>query len=182
MLNPEVEAEHDDKNLTGSAYHSDVGALAPALQEPQPGMRLFKPRSLYSGPERRIAKPSPALLCLVALGVAAIAFATLCPIGLRPHLASANEERFGAYFVLGLIVSQAAPRRSGLVLSFLVLLALGLEAAQTLIPGRDGRFADACVKATGGVVGAQLGFMSYAVCRWLQRHLAPFRPAVARIR
>lgn len=114
--------------------------------------------------------------------MAAIAFATLCPIGLRPHLASADEERFGAYFVLGLLVSQAAPRQSGQVLAFLVLLAFGLEAAQTLIPGRDGRFADACVKATGGVVGAQLGFVSYAVRRWLQRNVAMFRPALARVR
>jgi hypothetical protein len=145
-------------------------------------MRLFKTRSRYSGPERRIAKPSPALLCLVALGVAAIAFVTLCPIGLRPHLASADEERFGAYFVLGLLASQAAPRQSGLVLACLVLLALGLEAAQTLIPGRDARFVDACVKATGGVLGAQLGFVSYAIRRWLQRTIAPLRFVPTRLR
>jgi hypothetical protein len=134
------------------------------------------------GRERRIAKPSRALLCLVALGVAAIAFVTLCPIDLRPHVASADEERFGAYFVLGLVFSQAAPRQSGAVLSFLVLLALGLEAAQSLIPGRDARFADACIKATGGVLGAQFGFVSYAVRRWLQRNLGLFGPAVARAR
>ena len=145
-------------------------------------MKVLKSRSPYSGLDRRNKKPSPALLCLTALGVAAIAFATLCPINLRPHFASADDERFGAYVVLGLIVSQTAPRRSGLVLSSLVLLAFGLEAAQTLIPGRDGRFVDACLKATGGVVGAQLGFMSYAVRRWLQRNLALFRPAVARVR
>jgi hypothetical protein len=145
-------------------------------------MNVFKSRSRYSGPERRTTKPSPALLGLAALGVAAIAFVTLCPINLRPHFASADEERFGAYLALGLIASQAAPRRSGLVLSLLVLLAFGLEAAQTLIPGRDGRFADACVKATGGVVGAQLGFMSYAARRWLQRNLALFGPAAARVR
>jgi hypothetical protein len=145
-------------------------------------MKHIKTRSLYSGPERRIAKPPLVLLCLVVLGVAAIAFVTLCPIELRPHLASADEERFGAYFVLGLLVSQAAPRRSGQVLAFLVLLALGLEAAQTLIPGRDGRLADACVKATGGVLGAQVGFVSYAVRRWLQRHIVLFGPAVVRAR
>lgn len=145
-------------------------------------MSLFRSRSRHSGPERRIAKPSPAVLCLAALCVAAIAFATLCPIGLRPHLASAEAERFGAYFALGLIVSQAAPRRSGLVLSFLVLVAFGLEAGQILIPGRDARFADACVKATGAVVGAQAGFTSFAVRRWLQRTFAPIRFAPARLR
>lgn len=147
-----------------------------------PGMKFIKVRSHYSGPERRIAKPSPALVCLVALGIGAIVFVTLCPIGLRPHFASADLERFGAYFVLGLLVSQAAPRRSGVVLALLVLLALGLEAAQVLIPGRHGKFADACVKATGGVVGAQLGFVSYTLRRWLQRNLAPFGPAPARVR
>jgi hypothetical protein len=143
-------------------------------------MRLFKSRSRYSGPDRRHAKPSTGLVCLLALGVAAIAFVTLCPIGLRPQIASPDEERFGAYFVLGLIASQAAPRQSGLILSLLVLMAFGLEAAQTLVPGRDGRFADACVKATGGVLGAQLGFMSYAVRLWLGRNLALFGPAMAR--
>jgi hypothetical protein len=145
-------------------------------------MKFFKPRARYLGQERRIAKRSPALLCLLAVGVAAIAFVSLCPIGLRPQLASPDEERFGAYFVLGLIASQAAPRRGALVLSLLVLLAFGLEAAQTLIPTRDGRFADACVKATGGVLGAQVGFMSYAVRRWLQRNLGLFGPAAARTR
>ena len=156
--------------------------LGSGVQKQMPGMKFIKSRTHYSGPERRIAKPSPALVCLVALGVGAIVFVTLCPIGLRPHFASADLERFGAYFGLGLLVSQAAPRRSGVVLALLVLLALGLEAAQTLIPGRDGRFVDACVKVTGGVVGAQVGFVSYATRRWLQRNLALFRPAVARVR
>ena len=59
-------------------------------------MKFFKSRSRYSGPERRIAKPSPTLICLAVMGVAAIAFVTLCPINLRPHFASADEERFGA--------------------------------------------------------------------------------------
>jgi hypothetical protein len=145
-------------------------------------MNLFKSRSRYSGPERRIVKPSPTLLCLAALGVAAVIFVTLCPIGLRPHFASAVAERFGAYFALGLLVSQAAPRRIGLVLTCLVLLAFGLEAAQALIPGRDARFVDACVKATGGVVGAQLGFVSHAARRWLQRNHALFGPMSARLR
>ena len=145
-------------------------------------MSLVGLQSRYSGPERRIARPSAAVVAAAALGASAIAFVTLCPIGLRPHLAPANLERFGAYLALGLILSQAAPRRPMLVMALLVLLAFGLEAAQLLVPGRDARFADACVKATGGVVGAQAGFTSWAIRRWLQRNLAMFRPAVARVR
>ena len=120
----------------------------------------------YSGPERRIAKTSTTLIALAGFGVLAIALATLCPIGLRPRLGPPDLERFGAFFVLGLIVSQAASRRPMLVLALMMLLAFGLEGAQLLIPGRDGRFSDACVKATGGVLGAYLGLMSFAIRRW----------------
>jgi hypothetical protein len=119
-------------------------------------MDFFAMRSRYAGPERRKAKPS----------------ATLCPIGMRPHFAPADLERFGAYFVLGLIVSRAAPRRALGVIAFLITLAFGLEAAQLFIPGRDGRFTDACVKATGGVVGAQLGLLQFAAQRNLPRLIA----------
>jgi hypothetical protein len=126
----------------------------------------------YSGPERRIAKPSFTLICAAGLSVLAIAFATLCPIGLRPRLGPPDVERFSAFFVLGLILSQTAPRKPMLVLAFMVLLAFGLEGAQLMVPGRDGRFPDACVKATGGVLGAQLGLMSFAIRRWVFDRIA----------
>lgn len=137
--------------------------------------------SRYSGVERRVAKPSPKLVAAAILGVLGITYATLCPIELRPQLGSADEERFGAYFALGVIVSLVAPRRAGAVFSLLVLLAFGLEAAQRLVPGRHGEFADACVKATGGVCGAQLGFASFALRRWLERATRPLNRIPARV-
>jgi hypothetical protein len=120
----------------------------------------------YSGLERRTAKPSVGLICLAGLGVLAIIFATLCPIALRPRLGPPDLERFGAFFALGLIVSRAASRRPLLAAALMVLLAFGLEGAQLLIPGRDGRFHDACLKAAGGVLGVQLGLASFAIRRW----------------
>jgi hypothetical protein len=148
---------------------------------------LIKIKPNYTGRERRKAKASWVAITLAAAAVAAIAFATLCPIGMRPHLGPPDQERFGAYFVLGLILSQAAPRRSWLVLTGVVLLALGLEAAQLIVPTRDGRFSDACVKATGGVLGAQTGFLRWAIGRWLKRVTArpgpgPGEPARVRVR
>ena len=133
----------------------------------------------YVGPERRIAKPSPAMIVLALLGLAGITYATLCPIGMRPHLASADEERFGAYFVLGLLLAFAAPRRRWTVTVFVVAVAIGLEAGQLLIPGRDARVHDALVKAVGGGLGAQSYFAVFALKRLLGRtvlnHLACMR-------
>ena len=116
-------------------------------------------------PERRVYRPSPILLLAAFLGFAGITFATLCPIGMRPHFASANVERFGAYFVLGGIFSFAFPRRRLTVVLGVLTLACGLEAAQLLIPGRDGRFEDATVKAFGGVMGACAGYAIYPLKR-----------------
>jgi hypothetical protein len=144
-------------------------------------VRFIRFQRKYSGPERRVAKASTAMIALAALAAGAIAFATLCPISLRPHLGSPDQERFGAYFVLGVILSQAAPRRSWVVLTLIVFLAMALEAAQLFVPTRDGRFSDACVKATGGVLGAQAGFLSHAIRRWLDRATAP-PPEQARVR
>jgi hypothetical protein len=127
----------------------------------------------YSGPERRIARPNTVLIAVAGLGVLAVVFATLCPIELRPRLGPPDLERFGAFFGLGLTASLAASRRPMLILAAVMLLAFGLEGAQLLIPGRDGRFADACVKAAGGVLGAHLGLTSFAVRRWFFDRVAP---------
>jgi VanZ family protein len=90
----------------------------------------------------------------------AIAFATLCPQSLRPHLGPADIERFGAYMALGLCVACALPRRPLPVMAIVVVAAFGLEAAQRLVPGRDAHLNDAMVKATGGLCGAILGLLS----------------------
>ncbi len=119
----------------------------------------------YAGPERRRARPSPLMIALAAGGVAAVAFATLCPIGLRPHLAGANQERFGAYLLLGVLVGLAAQRRWLMGTTVVVALAFGLEAAQHLAPGRHAVLSDAAVKALGGAFGAASVEFSFSLRR-----------------
>ena len=125
--------------------------------------------SKTTGFERRLAKAPLAIVALGLLAVVGIAYATLCPIGMRPHFADANVERFGAYFALGFILSFAFPRRRLAVFIGVAVLAAGLEAAQLLIPGRDGRLADASVKAAGGLAGASVGYAFYPVRRLIRK-------------
>ncbi|MGZ3378614.1 MAG: hypothetical protein ACXU8S_18620 [Phenylobacterium sp.] len=108
---------------------------------------------LFVRAERRLAKPSQAEMAVALLGMAAIGFVTLCPIGLRPHLASANVERLCAFAVLGVLMSKAAGRRAIGATALVMALAFGLEAAQRFAPGRHAHLADAVVKAFGGVSG-----------------------------
>jgi VanZ family protein len=108
-------------------------------------------------------------MALALAGLAMIAYATLCPIEMRPHLASANEERFGAYFVLGFLGALAVPRQLSLVSISLVLIAFGLEWGQRFVPTRDPALADAIVKAFGGMLGAQCGVTTFTFRRWLMQ-------------
>jgi hypothetical protein len=118
--------------------------------------------------ERRLHRPSSGVFITAVAGLAGIVFATLCPIGMRPHFASPNIERFGAYFVLGILLSLAFPRGRLAVITGVLVLACALEAAQLLIPGRDGRVVDATVKALGGIVGASAGYGVYPLRRLLK--------------
>jgi len=135
-------------------------------------------RRAYAGPERRVARPSIAAICASLAVLAAIAFATLCPPELRPHLAAAtlagaNTERFGAYFLLGVCMAFAFPRRPSVVVFAVAGIACVLEAGQLLVPGRDGVFSDACVKAMGGLWGVFAAQTSYGAARLLRRGLRP---------
>jgi len=127
--------------------------------------------SRYLGQERRQARPSPLKILLAITAIAGIAYATLCPISMRPHLATADEERFGAYFVLGFMLFLAAPRRRATVTFLVFAIAFAFEAGQLLIPGRDARLSDALVKALGGDVGAQAGFSMFALRRFIDKHV-----------
>lgn len=122
----------------------------------------------HARPERRISRPSPRIVGLAALAVAGLAFVTLCPIGLRPHLAPANEERFAAYFVLGILIALAAQRRWLAATACVVVLAFGLEAAQLLAPGRHAQLSDALVKAMSGALGSTTGQFIYPLKRLLR--------------
>jgi hypothetical protein len=123
----------------------------------------------YAVPERRVARPSPWWIGLAVLALAAITFVTLCPISLRPHFANADQERFAAFLVLGALVGRAAGRRGLAATAAVVLLALALEFAQDLAPGRHAAFSDALVKALGGVVGAAAAQLSFPLRRWVLR-------------
>lgn len=130
----------------------------------------------YPISERRTTKPSVTLGVLCVLGIAAIAYATMCPIELRPRLASADLERFGAYYCLGGLIGLFVPRRWPTAVAFVVFLAFGLEVGQVFVPGRDAVPADALVKAFGGAAGVVSACGSFK----LRRLIAPERtPASA---
>ncbi|MDB5565420.1 MAG: hypothetical protein JWP84_1986 [Tardiphaga sp.] len=93
--------------------------------------------------------------------LAFIVYATLSPLGLRPHLGSGvGAERFGAFAVVGLLFGLAYPKRLWLVLAIVLGTAVLLETLQYLTPDRHGRVADALVKLAGGAVGAGLSLVS----------------------
>jgi hypothetical protein len=127
----------------------------------------------YAGPERRVARPQLKWMGLAALSLAAIVFVTLCPIGLRPHLLTGDEERFAAFLVLGALTGLAAGRRGLAATAAVVLLAFALESAQGLAPGRHAALSDAVVKALGGVVGAAAAQLVFPLRRWWAREARP---------
>jgi hypothetical protein len=88
-----------------------------------------------------------------------ITFATLSPLALRPEVGNANLERFGVYALAGLFLTLAYPRHLILVVSFVVAFAAMLEILQLVTPDRHAQFANALVKATGGVAGVGGGLM-----------------------
>jgi hypothetical protein len=98
--------------------------------------------------------------------LAGIAFATLSPIDLRPHVARMGVEHVGAFFVLALFLGIARPRRLAVVGLCLLVAAAGLEIAQHLVPGRHGRMVDFLMKAAGGGLGLAA---SAIVDHWLRR-------------
>jgi VanZ like family len=86
-----------------------------------------------------------------------IAFATLSPIGLRPGVSSDPDiERFGAYFVGGMLLALAYPRRPILVACLIAAIATMLEGSQFLTPDRHGQVSDGLVKIAGGMAGVSL--------------------------
>jgi hypothetical protein len=82
-----------------------------------------------------------------------ITFATLSPIGLRPHVGEANFERGTAYFLPGLTLAMGFPNRILYGAAFIVGVAAILEAMQMIDPSRHGRVSDMLMKAVAGVVG-----------------------------
>jgi hypothetical protein len=96
--------------------------------------------------------------------VALVIFATLSPIGARPHIAHVGPqvERFAAYLIAAAALALAYPQRRGLILSGIVAGAAGLEIAQYFEASRHARALDAAVKIAGGMAG----MASVALCEW----------------
>lgn len=92
------------------------------------------------------------------LALAAVVFATIAPIGLRPVTGGpVSLERLGAFALLGFLFAFGYPRHRIPVLALVVVAAAGLEAFQLLEATRHGRMADFLVKAVGGGIGVALG-------------------------
>ncbi|MHB2211614.1 hypothetical protein [Methylobacterium sp. CM6257] len=90
--------------------------------------------------------------------LALIVAVTLVPIGLRPVVtADPSIERIAAYATAGLLMMVGYPRHWFWILIGIVLLAGGLEAAQTLTSTRHGRFDDFLVKGGAALAGAVAG-------------------------
>lgn len=99
------------------------------------------------------------------LALALIAFVTLSPIQDRPSFLHPQAERFAAFAVMGLAFVVGYPRRTALILLFVVFSAFTLEAMQLLTPDRHGRLLDAVVKVAGGVTGIGAGHLILLVLR-----------------
>lgn len=87
-----------------------------------------------------------------------IAFATLSPIGLRPHMGDVSGERFLAFAIVGMLFGMAYPRHLWLVALLVGGTAVGLEVLQHLTPDRHGRVPDAFVKLAGALAGVGLAY------------------------
>lgn len=85
--------------------------------------------------------------------LAALAFVTLSPIGIRPEVGPANMERAFAYAAFGILAALAYPRRRLVILTTVIVTAGLLELAQELSASRHARFEDFLVKAGSGIVG-----------------------------
>jgi len=105
--------------------------------------------------------------------VALVVFATLSPIGDRPHLLHFGPqiERFGAYLVAAAALATAYPARKGVILLCIVVGAAGLELAQHFEASRHARALDALVKIAGGLTG--LGAAALGERLWSNRLAGP---------
>ncbi|WP_223968353.1 VanZ family protein [Bradyrhizobium sp. RD5-C2] len=99
------------------------------------------------------------------LALAFIAFVTLSPIQDRPSFFPPQTERFAAYAVMATAFVLGYPRRTALIVLFVVFSSFTLEAMQLLTPDRHGRLLDAIVKVSGGLAGIGAGHLILLVLR-----------------
>jgi VanZ family protein len=118
--------------------------------------------------ERRRLTPYWASIISALAALAAITFLTVCPVQLRPTSGEAHLDRLVAYAVLGSLIALALRRRPAAAIFLALGLAVGLEALQLVIPGRDARIEDAIVKALGASVGVGSTYSSFPIIRWIK--------------
>ena len=82
--------------------------------------------------------------------------ATVGPLGPLPQVDFAPIARFGAFLVIGVLLTIAFPRSRWIILVVLIMSIAALEVVQSLSPGRHGRFDDFVLKAAGTIMGAAL--------------------------
>lgn len=99
------------------------------------------------------------------LALAFIAFVTLSPLRDRPSLFNPQAEHFAAFAVMALAFVLGYPRRTALIVLFVIFSAFTLEAMQLLTPDRHGRLLDAIVKVVGGLAGVGAGQFLLLVLR-----------------
>lgn len=93
------------------------------------------------------------------LALAAVIFATVSPIRLRPQdFASVDVDRAGAFAVMALLFVLAYPRHWMLCAILLIAGAGGIELLQFLSPSRHAHLDDALVKAAGAATGCLIGW------------------------
>jgi len=137
-------------------------------------MHALRDRSEPTGAGLRLADHAALQRLVVLLAWAAlifIAYATVSPIALRPHLGPFVQlERFGAFMVIGFLFALAYRQRLFVVLAFVLALACGLELFQLLAPSRHARLLDLLVKASGGGFGVFVGWLAgHTPLRWAFR-------------
>lgn len=87
------------------------------------------------------------------LSLILIAFATLSPIDVRPHVAGVGFEHIAAFAITGVLFALAYPRHSLIVAMLVLGSAVVLELSQLLTPDRHARFSDLLIKLAGGSIG-----------------------------
>jgi hypothetical protein len=110
------------------------------------------------------------LRILAWLAFAAIAFASIVPIGLRPHLPIGQfAEHVLAFSVLGALFGLAYPRHLFLVILLLASTALVLEGLQLLNSTRHATNRDLVIKLGAGIAGAALSQLPRLISRRFRR-------------
>jgi len=107
-----------------------------------------------------------------------VAWASLCavflftdgPIWLRPFIGyHPNIERFGALFVVALLLGLSYQERLWLTLQGLAIAIAAFEYLQTYVPHRHGTVGDALVKLAGAVAGIALAYVITRLSRTKDR-------------